>query len=353
MLTEQKGAFMSNVMKKVLTFIVLNLALSSTVVLAQSVDAIGGESSGGGGGFYCSATDQTELLDTWEGRNLYGYTIPSSNVDVQLQLNQALLKLQKIAPHISDKVKFLVSDLQTKAIPLPAGVELAFPHDALPDFQKSNCQLRGLMFFDGSRNVLRYDAELVKKLTNNTDIAALWMHEAVYKTLRDDFQETNSKASRKIVACLFSSKGCLDNLKTLEQMLPTNRNVYRCGNQAATYFMYANANNKIALIITRLNGKDLKYPAYNSNTIYNFPTKADYPNLMIATSFEPTEQSTDYLYFQSMEGTNFKITTRNHGFKGNSGEDFRPFGTLGSKYIFNDSVDVFKINNSINNCIQY
>lgn len=323
---------------------------NSLRLLAFKPLLMGGESSGGGGGFYCSGTDSTEALDLWEGRTVYGFEIPSSNENIKLQIERALINLELLAPYLVDNVRALVGPLIEESLALPLDVELAFPHDALPDFQKKNCKLAGLMFYDGDAKRVRFDSFLLSKLVSKTDEAALWLHEAIYKALRDNFGETNSKASRKVVACIFSVSGCFDKLKTLDQLLPIDRKIYQCYNKSVTYYYFESSQNRISFILVRAIGKELTYPAYNLDTIYLIPDRPTYQNMEISFSSTPKEISQENLKFQIFEKSNFEITMRSTN-SPVSDREMRPVGNLGSAFDMNH--EIFKIRESSNTCVEY
>ncbi len=323
------------------------VSLLLTISSLNCYSAVGGESSGGGGGFYCPGNDSAEVLDIWEGRAVFGYTIPSSNEDIDVQINKAAINLNRLAPHISEEVRQLALTLKSEARALPAGVKLAFPHDALPNFEKPDCQLQGLMFFDGDQDIVLYDPILKSKLVSKTDEAALWMHEALYKVLRDKFGEVTSVATRKAVACVFSSKGCIDKLVTLEQLLPKNQKVYKCSNQDVTYFFFQSKRDqsKMSLILTRFMGKELKYPAYNLNPSYAMPEKPTVQGLTLSVS--TIGKIGADLSFQSFEKSKFKIFV--DGIFYSSVGGIFPRGWVGSNLVD----EVFKFNDSLNSCVEY
>lgn len=339
-LTSQKEAIMPKNMKSILTLVLAVYSLNC-------YSAVGGESSGGGGGFYCPGNDSAEVLDIWEGRAVFGYTIPSSNEDIDAQINKAAINLNRLAPHISEEVRQLALTLKKQARALPAGVKLAFPHDALPNFEKPNCQLQGLMFFDGDQDIVLYDPLLKSKLVSKTDEAALWMHEALYKVLRDQFGEETSVATRKAVACVFSSKGCIDQLKTLEQILPQNQKVYKCSNQDVTYFFFQSKQDqsKMSLILTRFMGKELKYPAYSLNTYYSMPEKPVVHDLSL--SVQTFLEMGAHLKFQAFEKSKFDVYVEGVYYPQSGG--FMPEGWFGAR----STDEVFKVIRSLNSCVEY
>lgn len=75
------------------------------------------------------------------------------------------------------------------------------------------------MRFDDSTNKLVIDKTVFLKLLSQTDVAAAFIHEAVYKTLRDEpADHTDSIRSRVIVGKMFSSFPLVDAVAQLPSM---------------------------------------------------------------------------------------------------------------------------------------
>ena len=277
-------------------------------VVNESLASQGGESSGGGGGFYCADQNTAEVLDIWEGRlpQMYNYTISDSTADLKTQLNRALANLNLLSPIMANLTKQNIESLMVNATAVDANTELPFPQDALPLFVKPNCRLRGIMYYDGDRKILWYD-QFMKSRLSKTDEAAIWFHEGLYKALRDNFGETDSKATRQVVACSFSSAGCRNKLLTLEQLLPADVPVYRCYNELSTYFYFqALGSLKLSLVLSRSNGQELNYPWHWSESGYSMPNLPSANGISMRESgydsgFSPKTDIT----FQGFEKTNF------------------------------------------------
>jgi hypothetical protein len=73
---------------------------------------------------------------------------------------------------------------------------------------KPGCPLEGMLYYDAERAPqpgVVVDSAIFSKLQSATDIAAAWVHEAVYKVYRDKFKATASVDARKVTACLFAT----------------------------------------------------------------------------------------------------------------------------------------------------
>lgn len=295
--------------------------LASTIAANTAIETLasqGGESSGGGGGFYC-ADDTAELLDLWEGRypSMYNYTIPTKAEDVNTQLIRALANLNSLSPAIATATKRNIEDLMKSARAIDPSGELAPPQDADPLMVKPKCRLRGIMYYDGERKILWYDQFMISRLSK-TDEAALWFHEGLYKVMRDRYGEKNSKATRQVVACSFSSAGCFDKLLTLERLLPSNRPVYRCYNDLSTYYFYQGPNAGMTLVLSRSKGRELTYPWYWMDS--EFPM----PSIRVAkglTNHEPGKGSGSNakVNFQGFEKTNISLNVQGMFFPSRGG----------------------------------
>ena len=86
------------------------------------------------------------------------------------------------------------------------------------------------MYFDDLRKTLIISAELFNFQKTNTEIAASYFHEALYKTLRDQGYAggKDSVLTRNIVGCLFSEKDTGDCLHLNPIDPPTDSTAWSC-----------------------------------------------------------------------------------------------------------------------------
>lgn len=175
--------------------------------------ATGGVDAGGGGAFVCRNADgsvrDSELLDLWEANVVRKWPISRSNESVDAQIEKALTRLASIDPTFATYISAEVREIQASYEVLPSNIAVAPPTDALNGYMKPGCPLEGMMYFDGDLNRMRLSGNIFDNLLSNTDKAASFLHEAIYKHYRDSFMDSDSRHSRKLVGCLFSSAECM------------------------------------------------------------------------------------------------------------------------------------------------
>jgi len=191
----------------------IGLGVSALLVFVNLAYA-GASSGGGGGAFVCrdhttGEIKNSELLDLWEGRNIQGWAIPASADPVDAQIAAALSKLKSIDELLYQKTLSELNHIQTTVNYLPDDAALPPPADANLKYAKKDCPLEGMMYYDGNFDRLQIDKSVFSHLLDNTNVAAAWVHETIYKILRDVSGQTDSTKARLLTACLFSTDDCL------------------------------------------------------------------------------------------------------------------------------------------------
>jgi hypothetical protein len=168
---------------------------------------VGGDHSGGGGAIVCrdsSGTIQSaELLDLWEVEPKY--RVFRTNEDVETQTAHALEKLRTFNPGFAEAVTTQLAMNETIVEEVPANREVAPPTDAENNLQEIGCKLEGVAKFDDVSNALFFEQRIIPFMPN-TDQAALKLHEAIYRLLRETEHAQNSIKARMLVAYLFTDK---------------------------------------------------------------------------------------------------------------------------------------------------
>lgn len=187
----------------------LILSICLSLVVAQVASAHGGMSTGGGAGIACLDSNgilvRAETLDLYEGKNRFGYSIQQTDsVEATQQFKKALNKIQNnfLREKLNEVSYLLIDQIQL----LPDGIVMPAPADMGNTYlalMPQGCSVTALAYFEGD-GTLRVAKSYYSKLSQ-TDRAALIMHEAVYKLLRDTGKETTSESTRLIVAMLFST----------------------------------------------------------------------------------------------------------------------------------------------------
>jgi len=216
----------------------------------------GGTSSSGGGAFVClnseGQIEKSLLLDLWENDHKNfpteyfpkrGLTIIYSDDPVEAQIAQAIDKLATVdgtfASLVSQKVK-LIQD-PSHQWDVPEHIDIPAPTDAQNDYQPTDCPLRGMFLYHDDNERLGIKRDVFGALAGNTQIAASWLHEAIYKVYREHaVYLKNSWPVRRLNACLFSQETFNENcLGELEPEIPTQTDgkIWLCENQHFKLFV--------------------------------------------------------------------------------------------------------------------
>jgi hypothetical protein len=238
--------------------IALSLALVPATALAR-----GGDVGNGGGAYICQdphgRIKSALLLDLWEGQRDWKkqglpYKIQKSNAPVETQIEQAMQKLMNSDPNLFAKVNAMLPIVRAHVDHL-VGEDLPPPTDTDYTHYPHGCPLGGVAAFHDDTGVLEIQDEIVAAFTSRTDEAALYLHEALYKVLRERVGETTSIRTRKLVAKLFSDFP----LKTAKKGVPSN--AISCSNHLNEFYLFPIQGGYRAQFIS-LDGKELSSPAF-------------------------------------------------------------------------------------------
>jgi hypothetical protein len=225
-------------------------ALASTML---SVANAGTAVSGGGGAYVYRAGDEgpvmsSILVDLWESENTpFVWQAGASaemikvdynkTADVQLQIDRAIARLTAMDSDLGAIVSQEIKQMQKSLRYLPLEVGLTLPNDLQTDYYPVNAHPEGMMRYNGYSHQLDIKKEIFDKLETNTDKAAAFLHEGIYKAFRDGLdQAQNSILTRRLVACLFSQE-CV---AMVPPILPTDRDIYSCQNKDFEMTIYEN-----------------------------------------------------------------------------------------------------------------
>jgi hypothetical protein len=195
----------------------IKLTLLYGVFLLLGSSAYAGNDSGhGGGAFICQDSSQSEFLDIYEARRgAFGTpagTIQASPLSIQdsadpveTQIQSAFARL-KLSPPVYNLVLQTYQQVRmAKIIPLPPGEELAWPSDEKNRYIKAGCEAVGIMVFYDAENAMDQDTASLQSMPN-TEQAAAWVHETLYKFFRATQNDTDSVRTRQVVGHLFSNE---------------------------------------------------------------------------------------------------------------------------------------------------
>lgn len=208
-------------MKKIVLFILASF-------YAINMYALGTETSGGGGAAVCR--DQYKnitsayLLDLYEGKYRFNLNIPQTAQNPDDQIIKAISKIQD--PVIKQLIKQTIADIINRASFLPNGVSLSPSTDLGKDYGAvvpDGCVIEPIGFYESS-GVLKISKSIYKALSE-TDKAAFFVHEAIYKLARDMVYQQDSALSRKLVATMFSTQ-TIEVEKALEGLFKESWNYW-------------------------------------------------------------------------------------------------------------------------------
>ncbi|HVK61126.1 MAG TPA: hypothetical protein VM432_06230 [Bdellovibrionales bacterium] len=152
-----------------------------------------------------------QFLDLWEAETGFGpfflnqIDIPYNEDSVDTQVDRAMKRLVEVLPELGKKSEIALAHIRKNILPLPDGVVVDEPRDTRIRFKPKECKVVGFALYSDEDDNLAIDPSM-KKLVTKTDFAALFIHEAIYKVLRNEQNEQDSWRTRRIVAFLFSNE---------------------------------------------------------------------------------------------------------------------------------------------------
>jgi hypothetical protein len=226
----------------------------------------------GGGAFICSDPSQSEFLDLYEARR--GSTgspqgtitysplvIPSSSAPVEEQIQTAFNKLSLSPPVYNLVLQTYQLVRAATVLPLPAGQDLAWPADEGNQYIEAGCAAKGIMVFHDASNSMDQDTVSLLSLPN-TEQAAAWVHETMYKFFRGTQNDTDSVRTRQIVGHLFANETSdqfLNALNGLNLYMGANYSGFQPDGLYITDSIYGNQwNLSISYKISLSTGQDLQ-----------------------------------------------------------------------------------------------
>jgi hypothetical protein len=154
-----------------------------------------------------------ELLDLWEAEAVDGLAITRGSTPILEQVDHAIAVfraagMKQLTAEAGPAAHALYESVVVRAEGrLPAGIAIAPPSDALNRYLPRGCSLVGIALYNDKFSTLDVDGLLFDRLSP-TSKAALIVHEAVYKFLRDTFAIYESTPARKLVGCAFADVPC-------------------------------------------------------------------------------------------------------------------------------------------------
>lgn len=194
-------------MKSVILF-TLSFILTSQI--------LGGERDTHGGGYFSCPESKNgktyNLLDLWEGQVFEGLYYNHYEGNFREQLKKILSKFDReLSSAFSQKIRKYVERMviNKRFILEEDEIEVLPPRDTQSSLGKKGCELRGVASFQSaphSFGFLYIDQKSFESLSE-FEKAALFIHEAIYKILRDEVGVRDSMLARRITANIISLNG--------------------------------------------------------------------------------------------------------------------------------------------------
>lgn len=201
----------------------LAVAASVASIAMVAPPAKAGIGAHGGGSYVCRDAGNkifwAEVVDLWEGKNLSRLKLHIDKTNAVPAKEQALAAIRKVkAIHgffaeqveaefgpIWDQIQSIVvaGDAGTYLAVVPDSMDLERPRYCPGDPSRRPEYEQLINYLDNEP--LKADPEVYRGLETETDRAAIGVHEAVFKVLRDYQGETDSRKAREIVGYLFSN----------------------------------------------------------------------------------------------------------------------------------------------------
>ncbi|MBX3020050.1 MAG: hypothetical protein KF799_00110 [Bdellovibrionales bacterium] len=210
----------------------------------------GTATSGGGGAFVqrdvTGKVQSALLIDIWEAQHI-PFQWPNrvgtlhikdeTSESVDTLIASAITRLSKADPTLATQVRLDYEYVRSHVRVLPPGVRIQLPADLKLDYFPSGFPAEGMMRFNGLTVELDLDVEIFGSLISSRHMAGAWLHEAIYKTMRETtFRHDNSIYSRHLNACLLSEdEACLP---TSFVQIPRDRWVFKCSGATVDYWVY-------------------------------------------------------------------------------------------------------------------
>lgn len=198
--------------------------LLAAAAMITAFSAYAGTKDGGGGGAYVcrngkGSIRKAMLADLWEAQNTTirwphkkgTLRVEKSNASAIEQFKKALAKLAEVDPGFASEVEAAFQKVWGDIVVVPPEVSIAVPNDLKNVFFPTGCPAEGMMYYDDDTELLNVRSDIFEAMDkeSQTDKAAAYMHEALYKVLRDQAGHEDSRRARRLVGCLFSSEDCL------------------------------------------------------------------------------------------------------------------------------------------------
>ncbi len=307
--------------------------LVGLVFLSMMMFSHADEKGNGGGALTCISESgrSTELVDLYEGiKGKYGeLTIIRSEESFEVQLERALVKFQNLKPELGQKVRneLALMKSENKIVMLKGEKRLPPPSDMnLTELDAPRtCFIEGVANYNDRKDKLEINSLLIAEMSQ-TDIAALYFHEALYRVFRlNSHSARDSRKTRRITAEIFANEPIV---KEPVQTEPEQQTISVCENpQGTTKFFINKTDEGVEMSFARFRDREFDertiskikinnemYKSLSTGLIYSQRPVNDSDKESIGLSYVKVDgkryytsrntKSWDYFSYYSKYGTN-------------------------------------------------
>lgn len=179
--------------------------------------SLGPSDGGGAKGIVCrdsGAVKSVELLDLWEAKTIYRRNPMANNSSVKDLVEAGLKRLENVfSKNIAgnwqpssmlalETIRFLD---KTERVQWLRNVNLSLTVDSFEDAspREAGCQIEQLVIYKDKASSILVNADLVDKM-DSINKAALYLHEALYRILREEHLEKTSLRARRVIGFIMA-----------------------------------------------------------------------------------------------------------------------------------------------------
>jgi hypothetical protein len=174
------------------------------MAIAPAKLALAGAAGHGGAAVVCASS--AEMLDLYEGSNVYGLTFTQPTSGTPAAVANAVLNKLNNYPAFKALLKQEIAGVLENARVMDIGAQNIPTDDVFPIITHAGCSITTAAMYVNNEDIILVDNGIFNSF-NVLNQAALYLHEAVFKIAREHGNALNSIAARKITAYLLSNGG--------------------------------------------------------------------------------------------------------------------------------------------------
>jgi hypothetical protein len=187
----------------------ISIVLCATVLPA----AYAAEGAAGHGGAAIVCQTEAQMLDLFEGENVYGLGFTAIQAASAAEIAEAVLKKLNAYPTFKTLLSEELAGVFKNARILNTDTRNIPTDDVNPIVTRAGCEIKPAAVYVKDQSIILIDRAIFSAFDVKNQ-AALYLHEAVYKIARDHVKASNSVTARKITAYLMSDTSDLSEISS-------------------------------------------------------------------------------------------------------------------------------------------